>query len=130
MPEFTVTDRDLFIATVTAILVFIAMLLAVWGLLRRMRTEHPIQSLQVTGLPDRINLELRQLQQRVTHLESRLASLKNDEQESLGEDSFYGTAVKMLKQGFSADEVAARLGISKAEIDLLATLHQAETHIR
>ncbi len=67
--------------------------------------------------------ELASLRSRVEQIEKRLDGdsdpVATDEQ-----DSLYQTAQRLIGDGYSVDEVAGRLGLSRAEVDLISVLQR------
>ncbi|MBK6741802.1 MAG: DUF2802 domain-containing protein [Hydrogenophilales bacterium] len=124
MPAIVITDRDVFVAMIVAIFVFVVVVVAVASL--GMRLLRAARQIEVAG--SRLNgdamQEIESLRQRVAYLENRLPSQAISDPDE-PEDALYGRATRLLSQGLAPDEVADRLGLSRAEIDLIAVLQRA-----
>jgi cell division protein FtsB len=80
--------------------------------------------------PDADEGEHRRLSARVDHLEARLAALEtrlastSSDNQDAPEPTLYETAQALLDRGLDVAEVAHRLGLSTAEVDLLAAMRR------
>ncbi len=70
----------------------------------------------------RMRTEIETLRLRVDSIEQRFQNVEESDRPS--NDPLYDSAQRLIKQGLSAHEVAGRLGLSRAEVDLIAVLHR------
>ncbi len=116
LENLTFTGRELLMAVVLATVVY---LLEVWVFSRRRKSGDK------GGADQRLNSlrdELEALKARIEALEARPpADSALDTQKTI-----HMEAVRMARNGASAQELAERLGISRTEADLIIALHRAE----
>lgn len=123
-----VTQRELLIAVVLAALIYLlASALGAWRAARGANPGEPRS--EASMLPAAASAtELAETQERLVKLGQRVEALermlgaRGDDPPTL-DDPVYGPAALMVKQGMPVDEVASRLGLSRAEIDLIEVLH-------
>jgi hypothetical protein len=124
MSDIVITQRELLIAVVLAALFYL--LLMLFGILRSAlrRSTHTEPTAMPATQPDRAAIEARldQFDQRLARLEASLGTTTGDEIQA--DDPVYGPAVRLIKDGMPVDDVAGRLGLSRAEVDLIAVLHR------
>lgn len=115
--ELVVSERELLIAVALTAIVYLTLLLI--ALVRRPWRATPAQSI----LSADIYAEMAELRQRVEMLE--LAhSQRAESSVGVPDDPVYASADRLIKQGVAAEEVAGRLGLSRAEVDLIAVLQR------
>lgn len=119
MPEILITERDVLLAVAIAAIVYSFLLLFAW--LRQSRAAVLGGKRESSALA-----ELADLRARVERLERRLDEAPEVVPDS-GQDTLYGDASRLVEKGLSVDEVAARLGLSRAEVDLIAALRGGES---
>jgi hypothetical protein len=126
--EIVVTQRELLIAVVLAALIYlVASVLAAWRGARRARRAEAM-FLADPGPATASATEMAEMRERLAKLGERVAALEGmlgapAEADPGIDDPVYGPAARMVKQGMPVDEVASRLGLSRAEIDLIEVLH-------
>ncbi len=123
--EFTVTWRELLIAVILATLVYLMETL-LFNRRRRVEQAGTISTAQ------RIDQELRELRESLTNVRRRLDAMeqilaKPPEPRPEVEDSPYGQAVRLARQGLSSQDLATRCGISRGEAELIIALNRSET---
>ncbi|MCU0842852.1 MAG: DUF2802 domain-containing protein [Thiobacillaceae bacterium] len=123
--EFVITWRELLIAILLATAVY---LLEVLVFSRRRRPVPPPVATIDTASTDR---ELARLREEVTALRRRLDALETlvnrpPPAEPVPDDSPYGQAVRLARQGLAPQELAARCGISRGEAELIVALNRGE----
>lgn len=123
--EFVITWRELLIAILLATAIY---LLEVLLFSRRRKTPPPAAG------PDRpaADPELDRLREEVTALRRRLDALETlvnrpQPAEPVPDDSPYGQAVRLARQGLAPQELAARCGISRGEAELIVALNRGES---
>lgn len=126
MESFVITWRELLIAVLLATAVY---LLEVLLFSRRRKPAPPAASDPERQAGD---AELARLREEVTALRRRLDALESlvnrpQPAESIADDSPYGQAVRLARQGLAPQELAARCGISRGEAELIVALNRAET---
>jgi len=124
MDAIVLTWRELLIAIILATLVYL-LEVAVFSRRRRDRDQT-----ETTGLVGEAASELARLKQEVAELRRRLegmeARLASTESENSAEDTPYGRAVRLAREGLSAQELASRCGISRGEAELIIALNRGE----
>jgi hypothetical protein len=125
MDAIVLTWRELLIAIVLATLVY---LLEVALFSRRRRAKGQAEASghedEVSSELARLSEELADLRIRLERLEARLASAASDK---MAEDTPYGRAVRLAREGLSAQELASRCGISRGEAELIIALNRTES---
>lgn len=76
-----------------------------------------------------IQCELYELKQRVACLEAQINNRAQMLSDVSPEDQQYNIALRMIKDGLPFDEIAARVGISRAEVDLIQVLNRESCRI-
>lgn len=122
MDAIVLTWREVLIAIVLATLVY---LLEVAVFSRRRKAEERAETRGQEGDAEvaRLRQELAELRQRLEGLEARLASATSDK---VADDTPYGRAVRLAREGITAQELASRCGISRGEAELIIALNRAE----
>ncbi len=115
--NLVVTWREIVVLLALVILVYLAGVLL--GMIRG-RSNHDKPSSPDAGF-SRMRTEIETLRLRVDAIEKNLSNSQHAESPSA--DPLYDSAQRLIKQGLSADEVAGRLGLSRAEVELIAVLH-------
>lgn len=115
-----ISERELLIAVALTALVYVLLLL---GLLLRRHWRGAAQTSAPHDELAPLRAELSGLRQRVEQLEAQIARGAEVSAEA-PDDPVYASADRLIKQGLSADEVAGRLGLSRAEVDLIAVLQR------
>lgn len=124
MESFVITWRELLIAVILVLAVYVAELLllvrsrksggaSVWR--RRDAAAQP-QALQA------LEAEVAQLREQVAKVEAELERLKAVPQPAA---TPYSQAIQLAQQGLDVNEVAASCGISRGEAELIVALHRA-----
>jgi len=124
MDAIVLTWRELLIAVILATLVYL-LEVAVFSRRRRAKGggETPGQQADALSELTRLRDELANLRQRLEGLEARLQSVPT---EKAAEDTPYGRAVRLARDGCTAQELASRCGISRGEAELIIALNRAE----
>lgn len=124
MDAIVLTWRELLIAVILATLVYL-LEVVVFSRRRRSREggEMPVQSDATLNELARLREEVANLRQRMEGLEARLQSATADK---TAEDTPYGRAVRLAREGVTAQELASRCGISRGEAELIIALNRAE----
>lgn len=124
MDAIVLTWRELLIAVILATLVYL-LEIAVFSRRRRAKgaAETPGQQADALSELDRLRDELATLRQRLEGLEARLDSALTDK---AAEHTPYGRAVRLAREGYTAQELASRCGISRGEAELIIALNQTE----
>lgn len=78
------------------------------------------------GHDHRMTTRLAELEQEVATLKARLDSLEAHPPFLDSQKSIHAEAARMAREGVSAKELAAHLGISLTEADLIIALHKSE----
>lgn len=124
MDAIVLTWRELLIAILLATLVY---LLEVVVFSRRRRAKGASQTRGQEGdaLSEvaRLRDEVAGMRQRLEILEARIESAQSDK---AAEDTPYGRAVRLAREGVSAQELASRCGISRGEAELIIALNRVE----
>ncbi len=115
--NLVVTWREAVVLLALVALVYLAGVLL--GMIRG-RSNHEKPSNPDAGF-SRMRTEIETLRLRVDAIEKNLSNSHHAESPSA--DPIYDSAQRLIKQGLTADEVAGRLGLSRAEVDLIAVLH-------
>lgn len=123
MDAIVITWRELLIAVILASLVYL-LEAAVFSRRRRARTPSELAEDAATAELVRLREELATLRQRLDAVESRLATTASPPPE---EDTPYGRAVRLAREGVTAQALASRCGISRAEAELIIALNRAES---
>lgn len=123
--EFVITWRELLIAILLATAVYLLEVL----LFSRRRKTPPSAEVPARQTTE---LELERLREEVTALRRRLDALESlvtrpHPAESQPDDSPYGQAVRLARQGLAPPELAARCGISRGEAELIVALNRGES---
>ena len=120
MDALVITWRELLIAFLLASLIYL-LEVAVFSRRRRARAETAADPTlaEIARLRD----ELAVLRQRLDTVESRLAAVAAESRE---EDTPYSRAVRLVREGLTAQELASRCGISRAEAELIIALNRAK----
>lgn len=115
------TWREFVLLIAFSVVVFLAGMLI--GMLRRIphRSGGTEQAVALTTLRE----EMEDLRRRVNELDAARPPLS--EPPSTQGDPLYASAANLLGEGLHSNEVAARLGLSRAEVDLIAILHHRES---
>ncbi len=123
MDAIVITWRELLIAVILASLVY---LLEVAVFSRRRRNKAAVESAADAATAEiaRLRGELATLRERVDAVESRLNSAATERPE---EDTPYSRAVRLAREGLTAQELASRCGISRGEAELIIALNRAES---
>lgn len=119
MDALVVTWRELLIAVILASLVYL-LEVAVFSRRRRARAAEPEAT---AGELARLREDVATLRQRLEAVEARLAS----EAARLEEETPYARAVRLAREGLTAQELASRCGISRGEAELIIALNRAES---
>jgi hypothetical protein len=116
--SWLMTWREGILLIALGILVYLAGVL--FGMARKLArvSSAPERDVLLTGLC----AEVEALKARVELLEEGTPA--RPEGVGSAADPLYESAQKLIKQGVGVDEVAARLGLSHAEVDLIAVLHR------
>lgn len=124
MDAIVLTWRELLIAILLATLVYL-LEVAVFSRRRRSReaVEIPRQQGEASSEVVRLRDEVANLRLRLEALEARLESATS---EKPAEDTPYGRAVRLAREGITAQELASRCGISRGEAELIIALNRAE----
>lgn len=121
MDAIVLTWRELLIAIVLATLVYL-LEVAVFSRLRRPKGQGE------ATMSDSTVQELSQLRAEVASLRQRLdsleAQLKSAAANKAAEDTPYGRAVRLAREGLTAQELANRCGISRGEAELIIALNR------
>lgn len=120
MDALVITWRELLIAVILASLIYL-LEAAIFSRRRRTRAE-PAADPAMTEIT-RLREELAALRQRMDAVESRLAAAVTERPE---ENTPYGRAVRLAREGLTAQELASRCGISRGEAELIIALNRAE----
>ncbi len=116
----TITWREVVLVSALMVLVYLGGMLV--GMIRaRERASGGDSSLEECR---KLHVELDELRDRVAAMDK--APGHREEDPSTGEESLYIHAQRLMQEGFRADEVADRLALSRAEIDLLAALQREQ----
>lgn len=112
----TITWREVVLISAFAVLVYLGGMLV--GMIRARERAGGVDS------SGKIRTDIEALRARVASLEK--ARGDPVEPEAAAEESLYSHAQRLIQEGFPADEVADRLALSRAEIDLLAALQREQ----
>lgn len=123
MDAIVITWRELLIAVILASLVYL-LEVTVFSRRRRARTPAEPAADAATAELTRLREELAALRQRLDAVESRLAATATERPE---EDTPYSRAVRLAREGLTAQELASRCGISRGEAELIIALNRAES---
>lgn len=121
MDALVITWRELLIAVILASLIYL-LEVAIFSRRRRARVEPAADA--ATAELERLREELSALRQRLDAVESRLATAAAERPE---EDTPYSRAVRLAREGLTAQELAIRCGISRGEAELIIALNRAES---
>ena len=116
LEELTFTGRELLIAVVLATAVYLFEVLLFSR--RRKQREEGAHAARMDALQDEIEV----LKTRLQALEARPPVESSLDTQALN----YAEAVRLARVGASADELAASLGISRAEAELIIALRRGE----
>lgn len=121
MDAIVITWRELLIAVVLACLFY----LAEAALFSRLRRKAQAR----TDTTDGKAAELARLQEEVAGLRLRLDALEArvSATHDAAEDTPYGRAARLAREGLTAQELASRCGISRGEAELIVALNRSET---
>ncbi len=124
MDAIVLTWRELLIAILLATLVYL-LEVAVFSRRRRAKgaTETRAQEGDTLSEVARLRDEVAGMRQRLEILEARIESAQSDK---TAEDTPYGRAVRLAREGISAKELASRCGISRGEAELIIALNRGE----
>lgn len=129
------TDHQVYAAVAVVVVLAMALWLSLRALRRADKLEARQLELEAALAAARASLAAAeaaageaagQLQQRQAETESRLAAVEErQEQLALMEegDGGYGRAIRMARQGASAEELAQDFGLNRGEAELLVSLH-------
>ncbi|MCS6785943.1 MAG: DUF2802 domain-containing protein [Thiobacillaceae bacterium] len=122
MDAIVISWRELLVAVILASLIYL-LEAAVFTRRRRMQSDTAAQT-PAAG-PDaqavaELRAEVAQLSRRLEQLEARLQ--QNAPQRE--DDTPYGRAVRLAREGLSAQELASRCGISRGEAELIIALNR------
>lgn len=123
MDAIVITWRELLIAVILASLVYL-LEVAVFSRWRRNKAAVEPAADAVTVEITRLRDDLAALRERVDAMESRLAAATSERPE---EDTPYSRAVRLAREGLTAQELASRCGISRGEAELIIALNRAES---
>ena len=122
MDAIVLTWRELLIAILLATLVYL-LEVAVFSRRRRSRgqTETAGHEGEMASELASLREEVADLRRRLEGVEARLAAAEADKP---AEDTPYGRAVRLAREGLSAQELASRCGISRGEAELIIALNR------
>jgi hypothetical protein len=117
------TGLDSFVAAavIIVLLIFLVTLFIIAKSVARKPDENHSRSLQS---------ELAEIKQRVACLEAQINSRASTVGDDAPEDPLYSIALRLIKAGLPFDEIAARVGISRAEVELIQVLNRESGRIQ
>jgi hypothetical protein len=118
MADLLVTGRDILVAISICSAGLVVFLL--FSLLNRRKS---VLSPEPTHELARLAQEVANLRQRVERLEGTVAH-SAEVADAAAVDPIYTAALQLIRQGLHSGEVADRLGLARAEVDLIAVLHR------
>lgn len=123
MDAIVITWRELLIAILLATLVYLFEV-AIFSRRRRRKEQGEEREDAVVKELQQLRAEIATLKQRVEGIEAQIhPSLA----ERFAEDTPYGKAVRLAREGLTAQELANRCGISCGEAELIIALHRPLT---
>ncbi len=122
MDAIVLTWRELLAAIVLATLIYL-LEVVLFSRRRRDKATGDAQGEALTTELARLRAELAELRQRQEALEARLEAAASDK---TADDTPYGRAVRLAREGLTAQELASRCGISRGEAELIIALHRVE----
>jgi hypothetical protein len=116
LESITVTGKELLLAVVLATFVYLIEVL----LFSRKRGKNP--SRQLAASVEEVQRSLELINARLDVLESRPPADSALDKQS----NAHAEAIRMAREGASAQEIANQLGLSRTETDLIIALHQSD----
>lgn len=121
MDAIVITWRELLVAVILASLIYL-LEAAIFSRRRHKPQTAPHTDGGHVAELTRLHEELSSLRQRLDAIESRLSAASD-----VLDDTPYGRAVRLAREGLTAQELASRCGISRGEAELIIALNRAET---
>lgn len=121
LEHFTLNGRELLVFVILAVV--LAMVLYLLETLMFARRRHPAGSVDLNARIAALASELAELKARLENLEAKppLESALDTQATT------YAEAMRLAREGTSAQELAGQLGISRSEAELIIALQRSET---